>query len=71
MTVTAEKTDLVLDGLDRVGEAARFLKLSVSTIYGLMDRGDLPYVKLGKSRRIPHRAVVELAAARLVCRSAE
>jgi excisionase family DNA binding protein len=71
MTATAEKEDLVLDGLDRVGEVARFLKLSVSTVYGLMDRGELPYVKLGKSRRIPHRAVVELAATRLVCRSAE
>jgi excisionase family DNA binding protein len=71
MPETAEKEDLVLDGLDRVGEVARFLKLSVSTVYGLMDRGELPFVKLGKSRRIPHRAVVELAATRLVYRSAE
>jgi excisionase family DNA binding protein len=71
MTAIAEKAELVLDGLDRVGEVARFLKLSVSTVYGFMDRGELPYVKFGKARRIPHRAVVELAAASLVSRDAD
>jgi excisionase family DNA binding protein len=71
MSAVAEKAELVLDGLDRVGEVARFLKLSVSTVYGFMDRGELPYVKLGKSRRIPHRAVVQLAAASLVSRDAD
>jgi excisionase family DNA binding protein len=49
-------------GLDKVAEAARFLSLSVSTLYDLMARGELAYVKLGRSRRVPHQAVIELAA---------
>jgi excisionase family DNA binding protein len=59
-------TDIVLDGLDRVTDVARFLKVSPSMVYALMARGTLPFVKLGKARRIPHRAVVELAANGLV-----
>ena len=35
-----------------VGTVAKFLSVSRSKTYQLMDRGDLPYVKLGKSRRI-------------------
>ena len=54
-----------------VRDAAGFLRLSVSTIYALMGKGLLPYVKIGKSRRIPHRAVVELAAGGLVTRTAD
>jgi excisionase family DNA binding protein len=71
MAETSGNEDLVLDGLDRVVEVARFLKLSPSTVYGMMDRGVLPYVKIGKARRVPHRAVVELAAVNLVTRPAE
>jgi excisionase family DNA binding protein len=44
--------EMLTDGLVRVPEAARFLGLSRSTIYGLMDTGALRYVKIGKSRRI-------------------
>jgi excisionase family DNA binding protein len=68
MSNPAEDAELVLGGLDRVGEVAVFLKLSTSTIYGLMAAGSLPSVKIGKSRRIPHRAVVDFAASRLVSR---
>jgi len=49
------------------GEVAAFLKLSASTIYGLL-AACLPSVKIDKSRRIPHRAVVDFAARRLVSR---
>jgi excisionase family DNA binding protein len=63
---STDKADLVLDGLDRVGDVAKFLKLSPSTIYDFMARGVLPYVRLGRSRRVPHRAAVELAARHLV-----
>lgn len=56
---------LVEDGLMTVAEAATFLRVSRSTIYGLMDRGDLAFVKLGVSRRIPKRALIALAAAHL------
>jgi excisionase family DNA binding protein len=68
MSQPACSTDLVQDGLDRVSDVARFLRLSQSSIYGLMERGELPYVKLGKSRRVPHRAVVEFAARNVVTR---
>jgi excisionase family DNA binding protein len=63
------KYELVSGGLDQVPEAARFLGVSRSQVYKLMDQGCLPYVKIGKSRRIPHRAVVELAAKNLVMRA--
>ena len=57
--------DLVSGGLDRIREVAEFLKICTAQVYRLMENGSLPYMKLGKSRRIPHRAVVELAAANL------
>jgi excisionase family DNA binding protein len=47
-------------GLASVKDAERFLSLSRATIYGLMERGDLRYVKIGKSRRIPWQALDEL-----------
>ena len=53
---------LVEDGLVTVSEAAAFLRLSRSNLYLLMERGELPFVKLGRSRRIPKRALIELAA---------
>ena len=44
---------LAEDGLVTVTEAAGFLRLSRTTIYTLMDQGTLPFVKIGRSRRIP------------------
>ena len=57
---------LVEAGLDRIREAANFLGISISQAYALMASGDLPYVKFGKSRRIPRRALVEFAKKNLV-----
>jgi excisionase family DNA binding protein len=65
---TDRRAELLRDGLERVAEAAHFLGLSRSSIYTLMARGALPFVMLGKSRRIPRRAVFELAAKGLVDR---
>ncbi len=67
------RTELVADGLLVVSKAADFLGLSRSKIYALMDSGELVYVKLGRARRIPRRALIELAAANLKggCRSAQ
>jgi excisionase family DNA binding protein len=62
MTELTADAELMLDGLDRIADAARFLKVSVSTVYTMLDRGDLPSVKIGKCRRIPHRALLRLAA---------
>lgn len=36
------------DQLMTVEEAAKFLKLSRHTIYGLVSKGDIPYMKQGK-----------------------
>jgi excisionase family DNA binding protein len=56
------------DGLETVEWAKGFLRVSRSFLYGLMDAGQLPYVKLGRSRRVPRRAVMDLAQQHLVAR---
>src|SRR5262245_44418270 len=56
-----KKADLLADGLWRARQAAEFLGLSRAEIYLMMDRGDLVYVRFGHARRIPKRAVMELA----------
>jgi excisionase family DNA binding protein len=43
--------------LVRVEEAARLLSLSRSTIYEMLDRGELPSVRCGTARRIPLAAL--------------
>ncbi|MFO0800497.1 MAG: helix-turn-helix domain-containing protein [Gemmataceae bacterium] len=58
--------EVVSDGLERVVEAARFLGVSRSLIYKLIDAGVLPSVKIGNARRIPIRAVRDLAADHVV-----
>lgn len=49
------------DGLVSVAEAASFLGISRSHIYDLMEAGHLGYTKLGRCRRIPRRALTQLA----------
>jgi excisionase family DNA binding protein len=61
-----DREEIVGDGLTSVPEATRFLSISRSKLYGLMEQGALVYVRLGRSRRIPRRALVELAAKNLV-----
>jgi excisionase family DNA binding protein len=39
-------------GLVTVKKAAEFLSMSVAKLYLLMKQGELPYVKVGKSRRL-------------------
>ena len=56
---------IVNEGLERVSDAARFLGVSRSLIYKLLNAGELPSVKIGNSRRIPIRAVRDLASALL------
>ncbi len=60
--MTDNAAALVEDGLVTVSEAAAFLRLSRSTLYTLMDSGSLPWVRIGRTRRIPRRALIELAA---------
>lgn len=58
--------EMLADGLMTVKEAASFLRLGISTIYEQMDAGRLGYCKVGRARRIPKRAVIELAKAAYV-----
>jgi excisionase family DNA binding protein len=60
-----QNLDAVADGLTSRAEAAHFLSLSRSTLYELMDDRQLRYVKLGRARCLPWRAVREFAAANL------
>jgi len=61
--------DLVADGLVTVKEAEEFLGIRRSKLYELMERGELPYVKIGSARRIPKRALIALATKHLVSRN--
>jgi excisionase family DNA binding protein len=38
--------------LATVAEVARYLSISRSKLYQIMDNGTLPYIKMGKSRRM-------------------
>ena len=58
--------DAVSEGLVSVREAAGFLGLGKSTVYELMDRGQLPFVRLGRARRVPRKALREFAARNVV-----
>lgn len=64
--VPQENHNLVSEGFFRVGDAAVFLKVGRSKIYELMQQGELRYAKIGRARRIPRRAVFELAEKSLI-----
>lgn len=58
----AEKMALAEDGLMRPKEAGEFLGISQSTLYALMERGELAYCMIASARRIPKRVLLEYAA---------
>lgn len=64
-TARPDVLELVADGLETTSFAADFLGVARSTVYKWMETGQLAYVKLGRARRIPKRALMELAAANL------
>ncbi len=55
--------------LAHVVEVAKFLSLSRSKVYAMMEAGDLPYVKLGKSRRVRWSDVLNTVEENRVARS--
>jgi excisionase family DNA binding protein len=59
--------EIVTEGLQRISETARFLGVSRSLIYQLINAVVLPTVRIGRSRRIPIKAVRNFAADNLVC----
>lgn len=48
--------------LATVREAARYLNVSRSLLYNLMDAGRLGYVKIGRCRRVPWEGLERLIA---------
>jgi excisionase family DNA binding protein len=60
MNTAREKADSDASALATVREVADYLSLSRSKLYGLMYSGQLPYVKLGKCRRIRWADVASL-----------
>ena len=64
-----ETDDRVADSLHPVTRVAAFLSLSRSKVYAMMDAGELPFVKFGKSRRIRWSDVQKLVDQNTVCRS--
>ena len=68
---TNDANDRPDSGLQPVNKVARFLSLSRSKVYSLMEAGELPYVKLGKSRRVRWEDVLQLVARNTVVRGLE
>jgi excisionase family DNA binding protein len=52
--------EVLADGLLTIEQVGALLAMSRSTVYALMDRGDLAYVQLGRARRVPKRAATQL-----------
>jgi excisionase family DNA binding protein len=57
---------LVREGFAEVSEAQEYLKLSRSSVYGLMESGQLAYARFGRRRRIPWKALRDYAERNLV-----
>lgn len=57
----SHEEELVNSGLATVKEVSGFLSVSRAMIYKLMETGQLRYVKIGRSRRIPRLSMRELA----------
>jgi excisionase family DNA binding protein len=60
------REELAADGAVSVAEAHAFVGLSESQFYVLMDRGEIPFVKSGRRRLVPKRALVEYLAKHMV-----
>jgi len=56
---------MVQEGLVTIEAAREFLDISRASLYRLIDNGTLPTVKLIGARRIPRRALIDLAASRV------
>lgn len=57
--------EILRDGVLTVRAAGEFTGWSVASLYAAMERGELQFVKLGRSRRIPKRALVDFMARNL------
>ncbi len=57
---------MVQEGLVTIEAAMDFLDISRASLYRLINDGTLPTVKLIGARRIPRRALIDLAASRVM-----
>jgi excisionase family DNA binding protein len=64
-----EASDKIQESLQPVTKVAAFLSLSRSKVYAMMDAGELPFVKFGKSRRIRWSDVQRLVDENTISRS--
>jgi excisionase family DNA binding protein len=62
---------LLADGVETPRTAATFMRVSVAKVYQLMASGELAYTKIGRCRRIPRRALIDLLAYGLVDRGGQ
>ena len=56
--------DTLNDGLMTTDEVCRFLRIGRTKAYELMNSGQLSSTMIGSQRRVPRRAVIDLAARR-------
>lgn len=61
--------EVIVPQLMTVKELRTLLKLSQPSIYRLMERGELPYVRLGKSRRVKREDVARFIERNTVARA--
>jgi excisionase family DNA binding protein len=54
------------DGFVGIEEAMRYLDISRTALYALMERGELPFVKFGRARRIHSSALTKFAQTAIV-----
>lgn len=63
--------DIVSEGVFRtLGEAAAFAGVSKTSLVNAIDRGEIPVVRAGRTRRIPRKALKLYLAGRLAFRRA-
>ena len=58
--------DRLRDGLLTIEEACKFARISRSRLYELMQGGQLVFLKLGKSRRVPKASLINFLQEYLV-----
>jgi excisionase family DNA binding protein len=46
-------------GFVSVTEAAAFLRLGISTVYAMIDKGLIPHAQFGRSKRVPKRFLLD------------
>ncbi len=62
--VDAPRSSVLASGLLTVDRSSELCSMSRSFLYSQMDKGNLPYIKLGRSRRIAVSDLEEFVASR-------